>query len=76
MKRFAMMFCTAILLGNFGFPDTSAAFSPLHFIMIEHIKKCPACDLSGTYLVKADLNGATWTNGSKCKDRSIGQYNK
>ncbi len=52
------MFCTAILLGNFGFPDTSAAFSPLHFIMIEHIKKCPACDLSGAYLVKADLNGA------------------
>lgn len=91
MKRITLMFCMAWFLGMFLLPGGAAAFNPADVERLKATSECPNCDLSGANLSEANLSGAylgeanlddailsgtSWTDGTRCKEGSVGSCKK
>ncbi|PKN17605.1 MAG: hypothetical protein CVU71_16100 [Deltaproteobacteria bacterium HGW-Deltaproteobacteria-6] len=54
----------------------ASAFNDADLTRLKITGSLDGCNLSGANLVRANLSGATWTDGLKCKAVSTGRCNK
>lgn len=83
MKKLNVLAIMAIFMIGILSVMGAYAFNPADLEKLKTTNSCESCDLTGAYLLMADLreadlhqanlNGATWTDGSTCKEGSIGR---
>jgi len=81
MKTIIFILCTVMFFGTFTIPGKAAAFNVADVQKLKTTNSCIRCDLSGANLngaalSNAQLDGATWTDGSICKQGSVGECKK